>query len=82
MALVVVPLGLLALGVVYWLPIRRWFMAWGASTADLTRTMTGDAVLVDPSYSTTLAITIDARPEHVWPWLLQMGYRRGGVVQL
>lgn len=79
MALVVVPLGLLAVAVVYWLPIRRWFIGWGASTADLSRTMTGDAVLVEPSYSATLAITIEARPEHVWPWLLQMGYQRGAL---
>ena len=21
----------------------------------------------------------DARPDHVWPWLLQLGYRRGGL---
>jgi hypothetical protein len=26
-----------------------------------------------------LAIDIDARPEHIWPWLVQMGYQRGGL---
>jgi hypothetical protein len=27
----------------------------------------------------TLAITINASPEDIWPWLVQMGYRRGGL---
>jgi hypothetical protein len=32
-----------------------------------------------PDYTATLAITIDARPEEIWPWLAQMGYQRGGL---
>jgi len=65
--------------VFYWLSMRRWFARWGATAADLARPMPGDALVVDPTYQATLAITIAARPEHIWPWLLQMGYRRGGL---
>ncbi len=68
-----------ALCVFYWLPTRRWFARWGATPADLARPMPGDALVVDPTYQATLAVTIAARPEHIWPWLLQMGYRRGGL---
>jgi hypothetical protein len=68
-----------ALCVSYWLPMRRWFARWGATAADLARPMPGDAQVVDPTYQATLAVTIAARPEHIWPWLLQMGYRRGGL---
>jgi len=25
------------------------------------------------------AITVDAPPEDIWPWLVQMGYQRGGL---
>ena len=32
----------------------------------------------DPTMADTRGITIDAPPEAVWPWLLQMGYGRGG----
>ena len=71
--------GVLALAALYWFPIRRWFARWGATASDLTRVMPGDAAAVDPSYSATMAITIDARPEHIWPWLVQMGYQRGGL---
>src|ERR671911_2119970 len=68
----------LALAALYWFPMRRWFGRWGATATDRTRVMAGDGAVVDPTYSATLAITVDARPEHIWPWLVQMGYRRGG----
>ena len=68
-----------ALCVVYWWPMRRWFARWGATAADLVRPMPGDAQAPNPTYQATLAVTIAARPEHIWPWLLQLGYRRGGL---
>ena len=71
--------GVLALAALYGFWMRRWFARWGATTSDLTRIMPGDAAAIDPTYSATMAITIDARPEHIWPWLVQMGYRRGGL---
>jgi hypothetical protein len=70
---------ILTLGVLYWFPMRRWFGCWGTTTTELTRVMTGDGAVIDPSYSATLAITVDARPEQIWPWLVQMGYQRGGL---
>jgi len=72
-------IGVLALAALYWFPMRRWFAHWGTTASDLTRIMPGDASAIDPSYSATMAITIDAGPEHIWPWLVQMGYRRGGL---
>ena len=41
--------------------------------------MPGDCVVTLPSYETTLGVTIDAAPAAIWPWLVQMGYRRGGL---
>ena len=52
---------------------------WGATDSELTRAMAGDFLIPTPTYSTTLAVTVDARPEQIWPWLVQMGYRRGGL---
>jgi hypothetical protein len=72
-------LDVLAVGALYWFLVRRWFVRWGTSAADRIRDMAGDAVVVDPTYSATLAIMIDARPEHIWPWLVQMGCQRGGL---
>jgi hypothetical protein len=53
--------------------------SWGATPSDLSRIMGGDGLIVRPTFSYTMAITIRARPEHVWPWLVQMGYQRGGL---
>ena len=70
---------ILGVSALYWFPIRRWMNQWGAAPSDLTRVMAGDDLLPDPTYSGTTAVIIDARPEHIWPWLVQLGYQRGGL---
>jgi hypothetical protein len=60
-------------------PVRRWMARWGTTPSDLTRVMAGDSLIVDPTYSGTMAVMVNARPEHIWPWLVQMGYQRGGL---
>ena len=63
----------------YWFPIRRWMGRWGTTPSDLSRVMAGDGLIADPTYSGTMAVIVNARPEDIWPWLVQMGYRRGGL---
>ena len=70
---------ILTLTVVYWFPVRRWFGRWGTTDGDLTRVMAGDPVIANPTHSATHAVTVAAPPEDIWPWLVQMGYRRGGL---
>jgi hypothetical protein len=70
---------ILTFSMLYWFPIRRWMSRWGATPSDLTRVMAGDALLVNPMYSGTLAVIVNAAPEHIWPWLVQIGYQRGGL---
>jgi hypothetical protein len=38
----------------------------------------GDAFVPEPIFVSTHAITIDAPPERVWPWIAQMGAGRAG----
>jgi hypothetical protein len=40
--------------------------------------MPGDALVRDAQFIATRAITIDAPPEAVWPWLVQVGCLRAG----
>ena len=49
----------LALAALYWFPMRRWFGSWGTAPTDRTRVMAGDGAVVEPTYSATLAITVD-----------------------
>jgi len=62
----------------YLLVLRPKHLRWGATDADLRRAMAGDEIVSRPNYLTNRAITIRARPEHIWPWLAQMGEGRGG----
>lgn len=73
-----VAIALVSLALVYWFPLRRWFERWGSTEQDLSRAMAGD-VAGAVNYHATLAVTVAAGPEHIWPWLVQMGYQRGGL---
>jgi hypothetical protein len=57
---------------------RRWHLRWGATADEVHAPMPGDADVPKASFSATRAITIDAPPTLVWPWIVQMGYRRAG----
>jgi hypothetical protein len=52
---------------------------WGATSAEVRQTMAGDEFVPEPADVVTLAVTVDAPAEHVWPWLVQMGQDRGGM---
>jgi hypothetical protein len=41
--------------------------------------MLGDREVALPGYEATLGVTVNAPPNDIWPWLMQMGYRRGGL---
>jgi hypothetical protein len=40
--------------------------------------MVGDGLVEDPTFNATRAVTINASAERVWPWIVQMGYKRAG----
>jgi hypothetical protein len=53
---------------------------WGATSEEAAAQLPGDDILPGASLQTTRAITVDAAPEFIWPWLLQMGPQpRAGV---
>jgi hypothetical protein len=51
---------------------------WGATPAERKKPLPGDGLVPGATLLTTHAITIDASPEAVWPWLIQMGWGRAG----
>src|SRR5574342_419117 len=50
----------------------------GATPEEERRPLPGDDLVPDPNWEATRAVTIDAPPAKVWPWVAQMGYGRGG----
>jgi hypothetical protein len=63
----------------YWFALRPRFLRWGATRTEIEASMPGDAVIRDPTHVATRSVTISAQAEDVWPWLAQMGHRRGGL---
>lgn len=72
----VIVLGLVA--ALYWRVIRHWMANWGATEAECVMPLPGDELVPEPQSIVTHAITINAPPSAVWPWLLQFGQERGG----
>lgn len=68
---------LLAAPLLYFVAIRPRLLGWGASREERRQLLTGDD-LVPARWQTTRGIDISAPAEDVWPWLVQMGYGRGG----
>src|SRR4249920_3138918 len=58
--------------------LQRWRRTWGIDPDEGRRVLPGDQVVPDPMAIETRGITIDAPPERVWPWLMQMGFGKAG----
>ena len=67
---------LLLVGVYVWI-VKPWHMRWGTTDAENLQSMPGDE-LIPGAGQATRAISISARPEEVWPWLVQLGYGKAG----
>ena len=65
---------MLSVVILGYLAIRPWFVHGGGTTAEISQAMPGDLDHI----GWTRAITIEATPEQVWPWLVQWGQGRGG----
>jgi len=62
----------------YLLWARPFQLHWGATDEEVSRPMPGDELDSTPAFLATRAITINAAPKDIWPWLVQMGYGRAG----
>jgi len=49
-----------------------------ATAIERRRSLSADRMVPHPIFTSTHAITIDAQPKHVWPWIAQMGAGRAG----
>jgi len=72
-------LGAAAVAGLYSPPARRWYLTWGAGAEEVTAVLPGDELLPVPDIVSTRAVTVDALPASVWPWLVQMGSGRAGA---
>ena len=62
----------------YLLYVRPSQLRWGAFDEEIERPMPGDEIVKRPTFDATRAITIRARPQEIWPWIMQVGMTRAG----
>jgi hypothetical protein len=58
--------------------VRPRLNGWGATEDEVAGPFPGADLVLEGKRSSTMAVTIAASPEQVWPWLVQMGWERGG----
>ena len=71
-------LALSAAALAYLRYVRPWQLTWGATAMEVSRQLPSDELVTRPTFNATRAITLDAPPEEVWPWLVQIGLTRAG----
>ena len=54
------------------------YRTWGATAPEWSLTLPGDRTPRTPQFEILYAVTIDAPPDKVWPWLMQIGQDRAG----
>ena len=74
----VVVAAVVLIGAVFFALYRPWQLKWGATPEEVGEVMRGDEVVAAPTFSATRAVTVDASPEAIWPWLVQIGFGRAG----
>src|SRR5690349_20929798 len=57
---------------------RPWHSRWGATDEEVVAAMPGDERIDRPTFNVTRAMTIHARPQEIWPWIVQIGFGRAG----
>jgi hypothetical protein len=78
LALAVVAVAVVAAAVAFFVFYRPWQLRWGATAEELARPMPGDEIVRHPIFNATRVITVNARPEDIWPWIVQIGFHRAG----
>jgi hypothetical protein len=58
--------------------LRPWHMRWGTAHAEVSGPMPGDDIVPRARFNATRAISIARPQQDVWPWIVQLGYRRAG----
>ena len=62
----------------FYLVYRPWQLSWGATADEVARPMVGDGLVTNPTFNATRAVTVNAPAERIWPWIVQIGYKKAG----
>ena len=71
--------GLTVLAVIGIVALMPWMDRWGATSDEIATSLPGDEIVPLPRYTYNRVVTVNAAPEDIYPWLVQMGAERGGM---
>lgn len=71
--------GLTLLVLVVLFALLPWMDRWGATDDEIAASLTGDELVPSPRITYTRAISINAPPKDVYPWIVQLGAEKGGM---
>lgn len=70
--------GLIVLATLLFILLSPWMDRWGATGTEIAASFPGDELVPEPASLVNRAITIQASPEQIYPWLVQLGAGKGG----
>lgn len=70
-------LGILAILIIF--ALLPWMDRWGATDDEIAASFSGDELVPSPRLLYTRAVTVNATPEQIYPWIVQLGADKGGM---
>ena len=70
---------LAVLAVLVIVALMPWMDRWGATDEEIAASFMGDELVPSPALLYNRAVTVNAAPEEVYPWIVQLGAERGGM---
>jgi hypothetical protein len=70
---------LAVLAVIATIALTPWMDRWGATDEEIAAPFPGDELVADPASFLNRAVTIRAKPEEIYPWIVQLGADKGGM---
>jgi len=75
--IVAVLAGLAVLAILAVILLTPWMNRWGATDEEIAAALPGDELVPTPASFINRALTIYAKPEQIYPWLVQIGADKG-----
>jgi hypothetical protein len=71
--------GLGILAIILMFALLPWMDRYGATDAEIAASYPGDELVPNPRITYTRAVPINASPEEIYPWVVQLGADKGGM---
>jgi hypothetical protein len=70
--------GLVVVAVIIVALLTPWMDRWGATDEEISASFPGDELVPEPASFVNRAITVNAPPEYIYPWIVQLDATKGG----